>query len=605
VLYETRGEEAQYITLSYCWGDAPTLTTTTENLADMKKRIPFSAMPKTHRDAVLIARGFNVRYLYIDAMCIIQNSYSDWESHSAKMCVIYRNSLFTIAASHAKDVSGGCFIERDGLLNQPFRLTRYESPAETSTWLVRLHHPINQTLPPQSSLESRAWIYQEQMLSRRVLYYEANGLRWHCTRCKHSEQYPGLSTGRDPMSLFQENYLVLDRVERHSLLLARKVKAVEANSRSLETSSNSGSPPSTATLSADLKRDEKEIEPLDPRQREAVMKFRQEKAFQDKYEAQRSTRSSWHEMVEEYTSKDLSHENDRLAAIFGIADAIAFKTKETYLAGLWKRTLAIDLMWSIPPQQGPLPESSQTASKRLEVAPSWSWASVNGPIQYPSGNHLAIKNVLIEHVHVDGSASRNTGKITFRGILRTAYVTKRTDSNTMGLAFAPSWNPQERIPLPKCTWRPDEPVAEGAKISLLEIAREYDPEAKRLPKPKCFSIYTIAVVPIGKVYRRVGLAFWPSEDPMQGEVLEPPSQNPPERTVSSRSRFRDKFKLSSRKKSIQNLEKVTTTEVTVWFGLKKDISGERWIKTGENDGLVISQSFQSPWPEEIASVVVV
>jgi Heterokaryon incompatibility protein (HET) len=589
-----------------------------ENLADMKKRIPLAAMPKTHRDAVLIARGFNVRYLYIDALCIIQNSHSDWESHSAKMWVIYRNSLFTIAASHAKDVSGGCFIERDGLLNQPFCLTRYESPTEMSAWLVRLHHPINQAIPSQSSLESRAWVYQEQMLSRRVLSYEANGLRWHCTRGKHSEQYPGLSTGRDAMSLFQEKILALDRLEQYSLLKARNDKAVAGTAQAAGTRSHSEGSSSINNLSADLASDEKEIEPLDLEQREAVMKSRNEKFSKDKYDAQRSTRSFWHEMVEEYTSKNLSHENDRLAAIFGIADAIASKTGATYHAGLWKNTLVVDLLWSVPPQQALLPESSQVVQKRLQVAPSWSWACVTGPVQYPSGNHLTMKNVHIEYVSVTGSASQNTGKIIFRGIVRTAYITKRVDSNSLGLAFAPWWNPRERILLLKSTWRPDEPAAEGSKITLLEIARDYDPDAKRLPMPRCSSIYAIAVATVDKgnppVYRRVGLASWPSqESPVQHDA-----PSPPKRPASRRSRLRDRLKLPSRSKSVENPKKEESSgsielfdsadspQNTVPFCLKKDTSGERWLKNQEHDGLIISHANgESAWPAEVAVVVVV
>jgi hypothetical protein len=76
--------------------------------------IPVQSMPQTFKDAVKITRKFGIRYLWIDALCILQDSKSDWEVQATEMAAIYRNSVFTIAADNATDSSGGCFANRDG-----------------------------------------------------------------------------------------------------------------------------------------------------------------------------------------------------------------------------------------------------------------------------------------------------------------------------------------------------------------------------------------------------------------------------------------------------------------------------------------------------------
>lgn len=111
-LYESAaGERGTWAALSYCWGpeSATRFTTTSHSLASMKDGFTLDQLPKTCRDAVLAARGLHIQYIWIDALCIIQDSRSDWEKESARMCNIYENALVTFAAIDSLTSDSGLF----------------------------------------------------------------------------------------------------------------------------------------------------------------------------------------------------------------------------------------------------------------------------------------------------------------------------------------------------------------------------------------------------------------------------------------------------------------------------------------------------------------
>ncbi|KAI9732177.1 MAG: hypothetical protein M1834_004274 [Cirrosporium novae-zelandiae] len=109
-------------------------------------------MPANFRDAIIITRKLGLRYLWIDSLCIIQDSRSDWEQQSAVMGSIYHSSALTIAAASAKNSEG-----------------------ETS-W----------GCSDKGTLAVRAWALQERLLSHRILSYGKRQLYWHCQYIHHS-----------------------------------------------------------------------------------------------------------------------------------------------------------------------------------------------------------------------------------------------------------------------------------------------------------------------------------------------------------------------------------------------------------------------------------
>jgi hypothetical protein len=108
---------APYIALSHCWGKNPIVRTTTGTLAQRKQGIDMSLLPPAFRDAIVIARRLDVRYLWIDSLCIIQDDQLDWQTESAKMSTIYQHALLTISAALSGH-GGGCFCKTPWLGHQ-------------------------------------------------------------------------------------------------------------------------------------------------------------------------------------------------------------------------------------------------------------------------------------------------------------------------------------------------------------------------------------------------------------------------------------------------------------------------------------------------------
>ena len=92
-------------------------------------------------------------------------------------------------------------------------------------------------------------------------------------------------------------------------------------------------------------------------------------------------RSVWQALVSEYTRRHLTYQTDRLVGLSGLAGAWECSEDDIYLAGLWKRQLPRYLVWYA---HGPSPLASKRESRRHEsyYAPSWSWASVDGEIEF-------------------------------------------------------------------------------------------------------------------------------------------------------------------------------------------------------------------------------
>lgn len=102
-----------YLTLSHCWGNGNPNLTTSKNIQDLKAEI--NCLPKTFEDAVLVARRLQVRYLWIDSLCILQGGGGGWATGSGLMSKVYQNALCNIAAAASINSTTGLFFERTPL----------------------------------------------------------------------------------------------------------------------------------------------------------------------------------------------------------------------------------------------------------------------------------------------------------------------------------------------------------------------------------------------------------------------------------------------------------------------------------------------------------
>ncbi len=161
-----------YTTLSYCWGGASPIRLRTDNLKRLMKHIDVDGLPRTVSDAISVTKGLGYQYLWVDSLCIIQNSKADWEAESVKMGQIYRNSVCTICASSADTADKGFLTLRNPLLNLPCTISGTVSKGifavTNQDWFNKnTYHlgPISVTdsikqCASASKLDSRAWVVQ-------------------------------------------------------------------------------------------------------------------------------------------------------------------------------------------------------------------------------------------------------------------------------------------------------------------------------------------------------------------------------------------------------------------------------------------------------------
>ncbi|RKK75282.1 hypothetical protein BFJ69_g7872 [Fusarium oxysporum] len=297
-----RAESGQYACLSYCWGpdSGDVLKTTNSNLKAHHQAIPLLLLPASIQDAVAVCRGLNIRYLWVDSICIVQDSKDDWLCESAQMRDIYLNSLLTITAEEPASCKSG-FLGEQKLGSAQWQRHLATNACDQDLF-IRPHDPRVYLQRSKSSLDKRGWCLQESILPSRRLCFNGDEMSWECIgrkicECGHVLWAPDLSWRYQPNKLpFKRPYM------------------------------------------------------------------------------------DWRALVEEYSSRSLTNKADKLSAISGLAKMIAQARRETgdvstYRAGLWMQEFISDLTWRVV---------SFAASRDTDPwrAPSWSWASVDGPVRY-------------------------------------------------------------------------------------------------------------------------------------------------------------------------------------------------------------------------------
>ncbi len=310
----------EYCALSYSWGFSKPFVLTSVNIVDFCQQIHVQELPKTIRDAIEAVREIDYRYLWIDALCIMQDGRTcpsaceDWEDQAGKLNDIFSNSVITIAASESFDGETG-FIQSRNPLNQIICRLQPETglcydvvPPCTPHCLA---HPFNNA---QYHLDTRAWVFQERILAPRTAHITRNFLHLECRTELVCEAMQGADachhSGAVPKADYQNLFSVLGLGVIEGLTIP-----------------------------------------------EFTVPF---------------FLSTWHGLVRRYSMTNLSRSSDILVALAGLAKQIQRVSNLTWSFGLWREYLLRDLLWYVRGGKG-IPA--------LERAPSWSWASikVRGP----------------------------------------------------------------------------------------------------------------------------------------------------------------------------------------------------------------------------------
>ncbi len=288
-LVQTNGRRLKYVALSYCWGDKHSgRLTTNKTIGRMTTRgVSLARLSQTIQDAVEVTRRLGIAYLWVDALCIIQEQpdKADWIAESAKMGLIYANAYLTIAATSASSASQG-FLTRAHRLGVPvdFRVSK-AGPCEGKIYFRECTEIMSSFYEDVecSSLLKRAWVKQERILSRRTIDFSSRQIYWTCRTNRHSED--GQEDGDG---------------------------AVEAS----------------AVLSS-----------LD------IFGISRSAPEQQKHMMRGLFFSSWADLIKEYSTLQLKFESDRLPALAGIAGILGQSVPGRYFSGIWETSLPGGLLW--------------------------------------------------------------------------------------------------------------------------------------------------------------------------------------------------------------------------------------------------------------------
>ncbi|KAI8724347.1 HET domain-containing protein [Fusarium sp. LHS14.1] len=300
-LVEPTDIRAKYIALSYCWGPTgpDTYLTNASTLEAKKAGIRFQDLPPLFQDVVSCSRSLGIEYVWIDRLCIIQGQDEDFKRQAAKMHHIYGNATLTIAAASAASENDRILIPRD-IERQAFNLNLdIDGIGSLKLGARRRTHTLGTEARggDYGKISTRAWIWQERLLSGRVIFYTPTALKFECN---HHSIWEGFAPD----------------VIGHS-------------------------------WSAQLNN---------------------------------ISHNTWTLLVEEYMSRDITRQSDRLPAMDSVMKRIAQSQGWSPLWGMWANTLVESLGWQSKNSDkfGKLTCRTNPGN----YAPSWSWASVDGPISY-------------------------------------------------------------------------------------------------------------------------------------------------------------------------------------------------------------------------------
>jgi hypothetical protein len=378
VLYESAGQTGRYACLSHCWGDCQPLCKTTKATIERNKQaIEWGLLPTTFRDAIKFTRLLGLRYLWIDPICIIQDSSDDWTEQSALMADIYGRAYITLCATSSASDNEGFFYAIPEHL-RPHQIpcksrigTDYEVCVRTlskgqhipswETQTIKCTNAAETKMRPEFPLLTRAWCFQERLLSPRLLHFTHGEIMWECGELSTCEC---------------NNYSSSDGVAPH-MLQNQNFKHKYKQSFACEDSS------AVVTCCGST-------------------------------EHQHKLQSLWHSIVAHYSELNLTSSQDRLPALSGVAkQIIQARPGDVYLEGLWRNSLLSDLAWfvrgeGIRPLHG--------------LSPSWSWPAVEESVTFacPITRDTSFDNCSILEATVKPVGSDPTGKVTAGYIILSA-----------------------------------------------------------------------------------------------------------------------------------------------------------------------------------------
>ncbi|KAI0893480.1 HET-domain-containing protein [Annulohypoxylon nitens] len=329
-----------YITMSHRWLEPkPPVLKRSNREKLIKNGIPISRLPKSYQDAISIVRHVGIKYLWIDSLCILQDSEEDFTKEAECMGNIYAGGIFNIVASNSSNWETGLFSDRSdkGLIpivqppwpdiggNRAFALNPEGVDASELALLGHL-------------LINRGWIHQEVQLAPSNLFCTEHQLYWVCLEGTYCEAYPrGLNKILDGMGC---------RTSRLGII--RTLVVPEIN------------PPLGHMLH----------------------KRQDDKTFEG-----RIFMYAWLKLIQCYSRSTTTQPDDKLIAIGGMVELLRgwiYRTRYIpelgYFSGMWRYCLLEQLAWCAYGSY----KTNKLRNRWIGTyeIPTWSWASIDGAVFY-------------------------------------------------------------------------------------------------------------------------------------------------------------------------------------------------------------------------------
>ena len=300
---------------------------------DLQRGIPLSDFPATLRDAVVITRSLGVKYIWIDALCIKQDSAEDWAREAAKMRDVYSGAILTVVAANSPSTHSGIFSQRIAGKRAALEW-RDSATSQASKVQLRPGSELWDHTLSASPLMSRGWTLQEGLLSPRTVSYGAQQMIWECPCYQVDEG------GRITQST--EDYRSKGFIQ--NLIRIQNKKIIKPQSLLEKLILRSSKPE----------------------------KWWKSYGIADPYD-------KWNDIAEQFMCRSLTKDFDALPALSGLARVFQHFLKDEYCAGLWKNDILSTLMWNRSPRY-PADFSTRFDLSRPSgyLAPSWSWTSILG-----------------------------------------------------------------------------------------------------------------------------------------------------------------------------------------------------------------------------------